>query len=202
MRLTEKQLITMMHQNGMVTEISQLSEFPWTNYSFAELVKLVEDNKIIMAVLYDPDARYTVLSRGEKLFSDLIGLIIFLIPILFIIMAIYFKEWLFLLSIPFTLISLMVSNPWAIKIRKLLMIITTVIIILTVLMSYYYFALICVGFFLTIYLAVFAREYVNNVVKKEIKKSEALFCYTYQTGLLLLKDQVTDEIYKQREFSK
>lgn len=202
MRLTEKQLITMMHQNGMVTEISQLPEFPWTNYSFSELVKLVEDNKIIMAVLYDPDARHTVLSKKEKIFTDLIGSLIFFIPISFIIMAVFFKEWILLLGIASTLISLMVSNPWARQIRIFLMIISVAALIIATLIHYYNVALISGGLFLSLLLAVFAREYVNNAVKKEIKKSEVLFCYTFQTGLLLLKDQQTEEIYTRREFTK
>lgn len=51
------------------------------------------------------------------------------------------------------------------------------------------------GLFTSLWLATYSREFVNVIVEREALKSELLFCYAYQAGILLLKDTTTGEIH-------
>lgn len=185
-----------MIQMGFETKISNLQDFPWSEHSYSEVSNLIEYRKITPVILYDPDVRHFIFSRKEKIFSDIVGNLMFLIPVFFIAMAIWIKQWLYLFGCPGFIISAYVSNPWSIKIRQYLIGISLIIVIASVYMSYNIIAFIFGGLFISLLLAVFAREYVNNVVKRKITKSELIFCYTFQAGLLLLKDSSTGKIYR------
>jgi hypothetical protein len=202
MKFSDEQLIKLMNQMELVTNISQLPNFPWSNHSYSDLIELIKKKEITPSILYDPDARHAILSKKEKIFTDILGNLMFLIPIAFIGIAIWTKEWLLLTGSIGFLIAAFLSNPWARKVRQFLLTLSIVIVIVSVFLNYYIVASIFGGLFLSILLAVFSREFVNAVVKREITKSEPLFCYTYQTGLLLLKDNQTDEIYGKIFFSK
>lgn len=202
MRISNEQLIELMGKMELVTKVSKLPDFPWSKKSYSDIVKLIKDKKITTAVLYDPDARHTVLSKKEKIFTDILGNLMFLIPVAFIVSAIWTKEWLLLLGTPGFLIAAFVSNPWARKLRQFLITVSIIATIVSIYFNNYIIAIIFGGLFISLYLAVFSREYVNSVVKREITKSEPLFCYTFQIGLLLIKDEKTNEIYGKSLFSK
>lgn len=85
MTITDNDLLSMMKEKNLSTEISGLPNFPWGMLSFPDLIKMIEDKQIKAAVYYAPDFRHIVMNRKEVLFSYLLTTIITIIPIAFIV---------------------------------------------------------------------------------------------------------------------
>lgn len=197
MRFTDEQLVQFMKQSGMATRVGEIEAFPWPGQTFAQLVQAMQGNRIIPAVLYNPDARHAVLSFGEKIFTDLLGYLIGIMPVAFLVGAIWTKQWLLLLGVPGFLAAAFVSNPWARGMRQFLMFASFVGAIVGF-WKMWPIGFVCLGLLVSLWLAVFSREYINSIVKREAMKSEALFCYAFQAGVLLLRDASTGKIHGKR----
>jgi hypothetical protein len=59
-------------------------------------------------------------------------------------------------------------------------------------------AILSGGLSFSILVTKFTRDFINHVLLREIKKSELLFCYTFQYGILLLQESTKDKIYSMR----
>lgn len=194
MRLTDEQLVDFMRQSNMATRVAEIPAFPWPHHTYSQLVKAMHSNQIVPAVLYDPAARHTVLTSRERMFTNILGNLMFVTPIAFIVGAIWTKQWLLLFGVPGFLVAAFVSNPWARGTRQLLMFASLGGTIVGF-WRLWPIGLVCLGLLFSLWLAVLSREYVNSVVKREAMKFEALFCYAYQAGILLLKDAGTGRIH-------
>lgn len=193
-QLTDDQLGGFMKQSGMATSIPDLPSFPLPQKTYAQLVQVINSNQIILAVMYDPDARDTLLNSDEKMFTTMLGTLMFIVPVTFLVGAIWIREWFLLMGVPGFLIAAFVSNPWARGVRRVLMVIS--IIGATIgFWKLWILGVVFAGLLFSLWLAVLSREYINAVVRREVMKSETLFCYTFQTGLLLLKDTNTGRIH-------
>jgi len=194
MQLTDKQLTDFMKNSGMTICIEDLEAFPWSQDTYVKFILAIQTKQILLAVLYDPDARHTVLSSGEKMFTNILGNLIPIIPIAFMVAAIWTKQWLLLFGLPGFLIAAVVSSPWARSTRHFLMFLSIVGSIIGF-WKLWPLGFVCLGLLISLWLAVFSREYVNAIVKRKVMKSETLFCYAYQAGILLLKDVASGKIY-------
>ena len=194
MALSDQQLTDFLTQSNLPAQVSELHDFPWTDRSYPQLVQAIQARQIIPAVYYDSNLRHTLLSSREKLFTDLLGYLMFSLPAGFLVSALLTHRWILLLGIPGFLLAAFVSSPWAASKRSFLMWVA----FLGAFISYWAapsIAVVLTGLLLSLWLAVFSRQFVNSAVKRRIRTSEAAFCYTYHSGLLLLQDATTQEIF-------
>ncbi len=198
MPINDYDLLSMMKEKNLSTEISGLSNFPWTMLSFPELIKLIEDNQIKATVYYAPDFRHIVMTRKEVLFTYILTTIITILPIAFIVFAILTKEWVYLFGISTIFIAMYISNPWAKKTRQTIVLISIGTLLFSLYSQNYALAILSSGLLFSILITKFTRDFINHVLLREIKKSELLFCYTFQYGILLLQETNKDKIYNMR----
>ena len=198
MRITPEQIKEYISAKGMVSSFVELQDSELPYQKFTEIVDSINNGLIKHAVYYDPSARHTILSKKEKIFTDLLGNFLFLIPLAYIILAIFLKQYILLFGIMSFVIAMFVCNPWAKKFRDFLSIISLICFVVALFINIY-ISLIFLGFLVSSFLTVFSRELVNNIVKREALKSESLFCYLYQVGVLILKDTDTNKIYHFRK---
>lgn len=194
MTLTEEQILQFMKESGMSTHLEGLHDFPWSGYTYGEFKEAVDAGKVLLAILYTPDSRHIFLSKSEKAFSNVLGYLMFLVPIAFLIAAIWLGKYILLLGIVAFIIAAFVSNPWAASLRRSLFVLS----VLGMVVGFIYnwaVGVIFAGFLISIILSVTSREYVNLAVKRRCLSSEVAFCFAYQSKMLLLKDTSTGAIF-------
>lgn len=113
MQVTEGQLAELMKQSGMAMRVEDLPAFHWRQFTYSQLVEMIKSGLIVPGVLYDSDARHTVLSSREKTYTELLGNLMGAMPLCFLVGAILSRQWILLYGIPGFLIAAFVSNPWA-----------------------------------------------------------------------------------------
>ena len=196
MRITDAKLLALMEQTHLSTRISDLPGFPWSMLSFQDLIIMINNNQIQAAVIYTPDFRYEVMNKRELQFINIFSNFFILIPVAFIVLAIWMKNWIFLFGIPQTLIAAFISNPWARNLKQIILLGSIAILLVSFNNGNYVLSILVGGQLLSILLTVFSRNFINQILLTEIKKSELLFCYTFQNGILLLKDIKSGKTYR------
>ncbi len=176
---------------GEPLTVNKLTSFPFTNYE--ELKSKYLNKDISFGSNYNVDFLEIIGTKSDNIIHMVWLALTVFVFIADIILAIIFKKWILLLSLPFALIGFISSSPFG-SLKSIVSGLGGFTFIISFFLLDWTWSIIIGSMLFTQIFTLTAREQYRKVIEERALQSEVFFCYMFKKGHIFIKDNKSNLI--------
>jgi hypothetical protein len=181
---------------GEPLTVNELTSFPFTNYE--ELKSGYLNKDISFGSDYNGDFLEVIGTKSDNIIHMVWLALTVFVFIADIILAIIFKKWILLLSIPFALIGFISSSPFS-SLKSIVSGLGGLTFIISFFLLDWTWSIIIGSMLFAQIFTLTAREQYRKVIEERALQSEVFFCYMFKKGHIFIKDNKTNRIINSKK---